>query len=66
LFLVDNAGRKIILLIETFGGALCMYAVGAYIPIAKPTDSPTSKLGAGGIVATFFFYLQAACTSLRR
>lgn len=60
LVLVDNAGRKMMLLIGSLGGGLCMYAVGAYIAIAKPAENPTTKLSSGGIVAMFFFYLWTA------
>lgn len=42
-----------------FGGALCLYYVGAYIKIADPTNNPTSNgsLSSGGISAMAFFYL---------
>ncbi|CCX30034.1 quinate permease [Pyronema domesticum] len=60
LFLVDHAGRVPMLLIGSIGGGICMYAVGAYIAIAKPAENPTTSLSSGGIVAMFFFYLWTA------
>ncbi|GHJ85416.1 hypothetical protein NliqN6_1818 [Naganishia liquefaciens] len=59
LFLVDRFGRRTMLFVGSIGGALSMYAIGAYIAIAKPTapGNVTNKLSSGGIVAMFFFYL---------
>lgn len=37
-----------------------MYAVGAYIAIAKPEQNKKTELGGGGIAAMFFFYLWTA------
>ncbi|KAA8892567.1 quinate permease [Sphaerosporella brunnea] len=62
LYLVDHAGRKVMLLIGSLGGGLCMYAVGAYIAISKPAEhsAAAGKLSSGGIAAMFFFYLWTA------
>ncbi|KAI5803690.1 general substrate transporter [Geopyxis carbonaria] len=62
LFMVDNFGRKVMLLAGSVGGGLCMYAVGAYIAIAKPEQNPTpgGGISGGGIAAMFFFYLWTA------
>ena len=42
-----------------FGGAICLYYVGAYIAIADPANHPSSsgQLSSGGISAMAFFYL---------
>jgi len=40
-----------------FGGAICLYYVGAYIKISAPADHPTTKLSPGGISAMAFFYM---------
>jgi len=42
------------------GGSLCLWFVGGYIAVAKPTLHPTQSLGSGGIAAVFFFYLWTA------
>jgi hypothetical protein len=42
-----------------FGGAVCLYYVGAYIAIADPANHPSAsgQLSSGGISAMAFFYL---------
>jgi hypothetical protein len=47
------------LFVGSVGGALSMFAIGAYIAIAQPTkpENVSDKLSSGGIVAMFFFYL---------
>lgn len=46
-------------MIGAFGGAICLYYVGAYIAIADPENNPTAngQLSSGGISAMAFFYL---------
>ncbi|PBP15566.1 quinate permease [Diplocarpon rosae] len=58
-FLIDNLGRRNLLMYGAFGGAVCLYYVGAYIKIADPEHHPTSdgSLTSGGISAMAFFYL---------
>jgi sugar porter (SP) family MFS transporter len=56
-FLIDNLGRRNLLMFGAFGGAICLYYVGAYIAIAKPEDNPSGTLSSGGISAVAFFYL---------
>jgi hypothetical protein len=58
-FLIDRLGRRNLLMFGAFGGALCLYYVGAYIKIADPSahPSPSGKLSSGGISAMAFFYL---------
>ncbi|TFK41779.1 hypothetical protein BDQ12DRAFT_663794 [Crucibulum laeve] len=50
LYMVDSLGRRSLLMIGSFGGALSMYYIGAYIAIAKPQNRPagTGVLDAGG------------------
>jgi hypothetical protein len=57
LFLIDQFGRRRLLMIGSIGGSLCMWYVGAYIAIAKPADNPKTSLPPSGISAIFFFYL---------
>ena len=56
-FLIDNLGRRNLLMYGAFGGALCLYYVGAYIKIADPSHHPTANITSGGISAMAFFYL---------
>jgi len=48
LYLVDQLGRRPLLMIGSIGGALSMYYIGAYIAIAKPQDHPTSVITSSG------------------
>ncbi|KAL5356884.1 putative quinate permease [Aspergillus floccosus] len=58
LWLIDHLGRRLLLIIGAAGGSVCLWIVGAYIKIAKPTDrDPDAPLDGGGIAAMFFFYL---------
>jgi hypothetical protein len=57
VFLIDQYGRRRLLMIGAVGGSLCLWYVGAYIAIAKPADHPTTHLDGAGISAVFFFYL---------
>ncbi|TGO16914.1 hypothetical protein BTUL_0022g00150 [Botrytis tulipae] len=52
LFLIDQLGRRKLLMIGSIGGALCMYYVAGYIAIAKPADHPTSSLPPSGAFYT--------------
>jgi sugar porter (SP) family MFS transporter len=58
-FLIDRLGRRNLLMYGAFGGAICLYYVGAYIKIADPANHPSKsgKLSSGGISAMAFFYL---------
>lgn len=56
-FLIDNFGRRNLLMYGALGGAVSMYYVGAYIKIADPTHHPSSTLTSGGISAMAFFYI---------
>ncbi|KAF8997709.1 quinate permease [Cyathus striatus] len=56
LYLVDTLGRRSMLMIGSFGGALCMFYIGAYIAIGTPQNS-VGGLSSGGVSAIVFFYL---------
>lgn len=60
LFLVDQLGRRKLLLIGAVTGSICMWVIGAYICVAKPTENPSDHLNGGGIAAVVFFYLWTA------
>lgn len=60
VFLIDQYGRRRLLMIGAAGGSLCLWYVGAYIAIAKPALHPTQSLPPSGISAVFFFYLWTA------
>lgn len=57
LWLVDNVGRKPLLIGGSVGGAICMYWIAIYIAVAKPADHPSADLSSGGISAMVAFYL---------
>ena len=63
LFLIDQVGRRRLLMIGSIGGSLCMWYVGAYIKIAQPAENPTSTLPPSGVSAVFFFYLWTVSIS---
>ncbi len=60
VFLIDQYGRRRLLMIGAAGGSLCLWYVGAYIAIAKPAEHPTKTLPPSGVSAVFFFYLWTA------
>lgn len=60
LFLVDQFGRRNLLLVGGITGSICMWVIGAYIYVVAPQDNPTSSLNGGGIAAIVFFYLWTA------
>jgi sugar porter (SP) family MFS transporter len=62
-FLIEQMGRRVLLIFGALGGAVCMYYIGGYIAVAKPADHPTDNLGPGGTSAMVFFYLWTACYS---
>jgi sugar porter (SP) family MFS transporter len=60
LFLVDQLGRRKLLLIGGITGSVCMWVIGAYIYVVDPTKNPSDHLNGGGIAAIVFFYLWTA------
>ncbi|PBP20162.1 putative quinate permease [Diplocarpon rosae] len=60
VFLIDQYGRRRLLMIGAIGGSVCLWYVGGYIAVAKPALHPTTSLPPSGISAIFFFYLWTA------
>ncbi|KAI9735845.1 MAG: hypothetical protein M1834_001310 [Cirrosporium novae-zelandiae] len=57
-FLIDNLGRRKLLMYGAVGGSLCLWYVGGYIALAKPSENTDNgTLSSGGISAMAFFYL---------
>jgi hypothetical protein len=63
LYLIDNFGRRKLLLFGAVAGSLCMWYIGGYIAIADPRSKSAddASLSSGGISAMVFFYLWTAC-----
>ncbi|KAF4306494.1 Sugar/inositol transporter [Botryosphaeria dothidea] len=64
-FLVEQVGRRMMLMVGALGGSVCMWFIGAYIKFAGVNSSSASAnagkgLSGGGIAAMFFFYLWTA------
>lgn len=64
LFLIDQFGRRRLLMIGSIGGSLCMWYVGAYIKIAQPAKHPKTHLPPSGTSAVFFFYLWTVSSTI--
>ncbi|KAJ5701709.1 general substrate transporter [Penicillium malachiteum] len=60
LFLVDQFGRRKLLLVGAVTGSICMWIIGAYVYIVEPTKHNITSLNSSGIAAIFFFYLWTA------
>ncbi|KAM3421245.1 hypothetical protein BST61_g1651 [Cercospora zeina] len=64
-WLIDNLGRRNLLMIGAAGGSVCMWILGGYISTtdtspAAVAAAENSGLSSGGIAAMFFFYLWTA------
>lgn len=59
LYLIDRLGRRMLLLIGSLGGSVCMWYLAAYVKIAG-VDTKNTQLSGAGISAIFFFYLWTA------
>ncbi|KAL1963040.1 hypothetical protein VTN77DRAFT_8788 [Rasamsonia byssochlamydoides] len=57
LYLIDHVGRRMLMLVGAAGGSICMWILGAYIKMAKPSQNQSNTITGGGIVAMLFFYL---------
>ncbi|CRG92442.1 putative quinate permease [Talaromyces islandicus] len=64
LFLVDQLGRRNLLLSGALTGSISMWVIGSYIYVVRPDLHPTKKLNGGGIAAIFFFYLWTVCAPI--
>jgi sugar porter (SP) family MFS transporter len=60
IFLIDQFGRRRLLMIGAVGGSICLWYVGGYIAAADPAAHPTTSLPPSGVSAIFFFYLWTA------
>lgn len=60
LFLVDQLGRRNLLLGGAVMGSLCMWVIGTYVYVVQPTKHQSDHLTGSGIAAIFFFYLWTA------
>lgn len=58
--LIDNFGRRKLLMFGAAGGSICMWIIGAYLAAADPTSNTSTSLTPGGYAAVFFFYLWTA------
>lgn len=63
LFLIDNLGRRKLLIMGSIGGSICMWIIGAYIKIKDPEHNPSLELDSAGIMAIVFFYIYTATFS---
>ncbi|KIY64929.1 general substrate transporter [Cylindrobasidium torrendii FP15055 ss-10] len=57
LYLVDQLGRRKLLIAGSIGGAISMYYIGAYIAVADPTSNTSGTIDAGGRSAVAAFYV---------
>lgn len=57
LYLVDQLGRRPLLIGGSVGGAISMFYIGAYIAVANPTGNATGSIDAGGRSAVAAFYV---------
>lgn len=62
-YLIDQFGRRNLLIYGGTGGSICMWIIGAYIKVANPANNlnTTGGLSPGGTAAIVFFYLWTAC-----
>lgn len=62
-FLIDNLGRRNLLMFGALGGSICLFYVGGYIAVAQPSKhvNASGQLSSGGISAMAFFYLWTIC-----
>ncbi|KAK4495817.1 hypothetical protein PRZ48_013085 [Zasmidium cellare] len=58
-FLIDNLGRRNLLIIGAAGGSVCMWIIGGYIS-TRDVSQTSDSLSSGSIAAMFFFYLWTA------
>ncbi|KAK6364436.1 hypothetical protein LTS17_012201 [Exophiala oligosperma] len=61
MVMIDQFGRRKLLMFGALGGSIALWVVGGYIAVAKPADHPSSTLSSGGIMAMAFFYIYTIC-----
>lgn len=61
LYLIDQLGRRILLIYGAIAGSVCLWVIGAYIKVADPENNQTDHLTPAGTMAIVFFYLYTAC-----
>ena len=60
-YLIDQFGRRALLMYGAVAGSLCMWYIGGYIAVANPASAAEgASLSSGGISAMVFFYLWVA------
>jgi sugar porter (SP) family MFS transporter len=60
-YLIDNFGRRALLMYGAIAGSICMWYIGGYIAVSDPASAPAgASLSSGGISAMVFFYLWTA------
>jgi hypothetical protein len=57
LFMIDQLGRRKLLMIGALGGSVSMWIVGGYIAATKPSEYSSPTLTSGGRAAVTFFYI---------
>lgn len=61
IFLIDQFGRRKLLMFGGFGGSICLWIVGGYVAVAKPSGNGDQPSSPGGTAAIAFFYLWTIC-----
>jgi hypothetical protein len=57
IWLIDNFGRRNLLMWGAIGGSISLWIVGGYVGAANPASNPDSSSSAGGRAAIAFFYI---------
>jgi hypothetical protein len=57
MVMIDQLGRRKLLMFGALGGAFSLFIVGGYIAVAKPAQQPKTTLDSGGTMAMAFFYI---------
>ena len=61
LFLIDQLGRRILLIYGAIAGSVCLWIIGAYIKVVDPENNQTDTITPTGYMAIVFFYIYTAC-----
>ncbi|RJE24009.1 Sugar and other transporter [Aspergillus sclerotialis] len=61
LYLIDQLGRRVLLIYGAIAGAICLWIIGAYIKVVDPEHNPTDHITPTGYMAIVFFYVYTAC-----